>query len=62
MPLPKIEFFKDKKGEWRFNFKAGNGKIVAVSEGYKTKQGAINGARAVCEIAEIVKIEDPYFS
>jgi uncharacterized protein YegP (UPF0339 family) len=39
----KVEIFKDKKGEWRFRVKAGNNKIIAVSEGYKTKQGCKNG-------------------
>ena len=51
MRKPKITIFKDKKGEWRFNFKAANGKIVAASEGYKTYQGCKNGYMAVLETA-----------
>lgn len=34
----KIKIYKDKKGEWRFNIVAPNGRIVADSgEGYRTK-------------------------
>ena len=69
MRKPKITLFKDKKKQWRFNIKAANGKIVAVSESYKTKQGCINGYRSVVEVAQklltgefqetdIIKIED----
>ena len=38
-----IEIFKDKKGEFRFRVKARNGKIIATSEGYKTKRSCENG-------------------
>ena len=50
MRKPKITIFTDKRGEWRFNFKAKNGKIVAASEGYKTYQGCVNGYRAIIEM------------
>jgi uncharacterized protein YegP (UPF0339 family) len=50
---PKITLFKDKKGEWRFNFKAANGKIIASSEGYKTFAGCENGYMAVLEMAKL---------
>lgn len=34
-----FEIYKDKKGEWRWRFKAANHKIIATSsEGYSTKQ------------------------
>ena len=36
---PKFEVFIDKAGEFRFHLKAGNGEIIAVSEGYKAKDG-----------------------
>lgn len=45
--MSKFVIYKDKKGEWRFNLKARNGKIIAISEGYKKRDGAINGAIAV---------------
>ncbi len=38
-----IEIFKDKKKEFRFRVKARNGKIIAQSEGYKTKKGCERG-------------------
>lgn len=53
MGEPKFEVYKDNRGEWRWKFKASNGKIIAVSsEGYINKQD--------CEHAiEIVKREAP---
>ena len=34
----KVEFYKDRKGEWRWRAKARNGKILADSaEGYKRR-------------------------
>jgi hypothetical protein len=33
----KFEIIKDKRGEYRFHLKAGNGEIIATSEGYQTK-------------------------
>ena len=54
----KFVVFKDKKNEWRFNLKAGNGRVIAVSEGYKKKEGAINGAVSVMLNAEKAMIVD----
>jgi hypothetical protein len=39
--------YKDYKGEYRWRLKANNGEIVADSEGYITKQSAINSANWV---------------
>lgn len=39
----KFEYFKDRRGEWRFNGVARNHKVVCSSEGYKTKRGMMNG-------------------
>ncbi len=36
----KVELFKDRKKQWRFRIKAGNGQIVAQSEGYTRKHNA----------------------
>ncbi|MDO4581805.1 MAG: DUF1508 domain-containing protein [Bacillota bacterium] len=44
---PKFEVYKDKKGEFRFRLKAGNGEIVAASEGYKTKASAMKGVESM---------------
>jgi uncharacterized protein YegP (UPF0339 family) len=49
--MNKFEVKKDKRGEWRWNLRSNNSKIVAVSEGYKTKQGCLNGIRSVKRIA-----------
>jgi uncharacterized protein YegP (UPF0339 family) len=43
----KFEIFKDKKGEFRFRLKAGNGQIILASEGYKAKSGCENGIESV---------------
>lgn len=44
---PKYEIFTDAAGEFRFRLKASNGEIIAASEGYETKEGALNGVEAV---------------
>ena len=44
---PKYEVYTDKAGETRFRLKAGNGQIIAVSEGYKTKKSALNGINSI---------------
>ncbi len=43
----KFEWFKDKKDEFRFRLKAGNGQIIAVSEAYETKESCLNGIESV---------------
>lgn len=57
--MGKVKIFKDKRGEWRFNFVANNGKIVAISEGYKQKASikiALNSIKDIC-YDEDVEIE-----
>lgn len=44
---PKFEMYQDKAGEFRFRLKARNGQIIAVSEGYTSKAGCINGMESV---------------
>ena len=42
----KITIYKDMMGEWRWNLKAKNHKVIADSgEGYKTKWGCKRAAR-----------------
>lgn len=43
----KFDLYKDKAGEYRFRLKAGNGQIILVSEGYKSKESANNGIESV---------------
>lgn len=44
---PKFEMYADKSGEFRFRLKARNGEVIAVSEGYKTKDSCLNGIASV---------------
>lgn len=46
------ELFEGKDSQWYWNLKAGNGEIIASSEGYTTKQAAKNGIRSVKENAD----------
>lgn len=43
----KFEVYVDEAGEYRFNLKAGNGEIIASSEGYESKAGCLKGIRSV---------------
>jgi uncharacterized protein YegP (UPF0339 family) len=43
----KFEWYKDKKGKFRFRLKAGNGQIIAQSEAYETKDSCLNGIESV---------------
>ncbi|MBO5281034.1 MAG: YegP family protein [Clostridia bacterium] len=44
---PKFEIYNDKAGEFRFRLKAKNGEIIAVSEGYASKDSCENGIESV---------------
>ena len=44
---PKYQVFYDKSCGYRFHLNAKNGEIIAVSEGYETKDGCMNGIKAV---------------
>lgn len=55
----KFELYTDKSGEYRFRLKAGNGEVIAVSEGYSSKSGALNGIDSVrrnAADAEVVEV------
>ena len=45
--MGRYELWKDKADEWRFNLLAGNGQVIAVSEGYSSKQAAKNGIKSI---------------
>ena len=51
MAQGKIVIYRDTAGEWRFRFVAGNGQIVAASEGYKSKRACLKGIAAVVRVA-----------
>jgi uncharacterized protein len=54
----KFEIFKDKGGEFRFNLKAGNGEVIASSEGYASKASAQNGIESVKKNAADATVVD----
>lgn len=56
MPEPVFEWYKDKAGKFRFRLKAANGEVIAVSEGYASKDGCVNGIESVKKNAPIAKI------
>jgi uncharacterized protein YegP (UPF0339 family) len=49
----KFEIYKDKKGEFRYRLKAGNGEIILTGEGYKTKAGVKNGIASIQKNAAV---------
>lgn len=48
----------DKKGEFRFVLKAGNGEVIAMSEGYAAKSSALNGIESVRKNAADATVVD----
>lgn len=55
----KFELYTDKSGEYRFRLKAGNGEVIAISEGYSSKSGALSGIESVrrnAADAEVVEV------
>ncbi len=47
MMTGEFEIYEDSAYEWRWRLKAKNSKIIAVSEGYSTKQGCVKGIKSV---------------
>ncbi len=54
---PKYQIFYDAKCGYRFHLTARNGELIAQSEGYQNKEGAINGINAVRKSCD-AEIED----
>jgi uncharacterized protein YegP (UPF0339 family) len=54
----KFELYEDKSGGFRFRLKAGNGEVIATSESYKTKAGALNGIESIKTNAPDANIDD----
>lgn len=56
-----FELWVDKGGDYRFNLKAGNGQVIATSQGYASKASALNGIESIkknapdAAVVEIVK-------
>lgn len=54
----KFEIYKDARGEFRFRFKASNGEIMFISEGYKQKASAESAIASIQKNAPAAKIDD----
>jgi len=54
----KFEIYKDKKNEFRFRLKAGNGEVIAVGESYPDKKSILKGIASIVKNAPIAKIDD----
>jgi len=54
--MPKFEVYKDQGGQHRWRLKAGNGEIVAISEGYTTRSSAKQSAQKVKDWADNASI------
>jgi len=53
-----FEIILDAANKFRFHLKAGNGQIIAVSQGYGAKESAISGIDSIKKNAPIAKIAD----
>ncbi|MDD5043142.1 MAG: DUF1508 domain-containing protein [Patescibacteria group bacterium] len=58
MVNPRFVIYKDRVGYYRWYLQALNGEKVAASEGYSSKQVAINSAHRVKQIAYSADIVD----
>ena len=54
----KFELYQDKRGEYRFRLKAGNGQVIATGEGYTTKKACMNGIESIRKNAPEAKLDD----
>lgn len=58
--LEKVEFYRDRKKQWRWRFRAINGKIIAASsEGYR-RPGAARKAFKLVRPSNITDARPPY--
>jgi len=54
----KFHVYLDHAKEFRFRLLASNGEIIAVGEGYKTKNSCLKGIQSIQKNAPIAVIED----
>ena len=54
----KFEVYQDKRGEYRFRLKAGNGQVIAIGEGYTTKKACLNGIASIRKNAPNATVVD----
>jgi uncharacterized protein YegP (UPF0339 family) len=57
--MAEFELYKDNAGQYRWRFRASNGRIVADSaEGYVSRDGAENGIQIVKREAPLARTQD----
>ena len=54
----KFEVYQDKKKQYRFRLKAGNGQVIATGEAYTTKKACLNGVESIRKNAPDAKLDD----
>ena len=52
-----FEVYQDSKDEYRFRLKAANGEVIAVSEGYSSRDACLKGVDSVKRSAPEAKIK-----
>jgi uncharacterized protein len=55
---PKVRYWQDAAGEWRYQLRAGNGEIIAHGEGHATKRDAQRAFERVAALAPDATPED----
>jgi uncharacterized protein YegP (UPF0339 family) len=58
MAKAQFELYVDNAGKYRFRLRAPNNEIIAVSEAYKSKDGALNGINSVRKNAPEAILQD----
>lgn len=48
---PRVDFYEDEAGEWRWRLRGANGEIVATGEGHRDKQDARRAFDRIPELA-----------
>jgi len=54
----KFEIYKDKAGEFRVRFRAGNGEVMFATEGYASKSSAKNAIASIQKNGPDAEIDD----
>ena len=54
----KFEIYKDKSGEFRVRFRAGNGEVMFATEGYASKASAKNAIASIQKNGPDAEIDD----
>ena len=56
--MPYFKVYRDRADEYRWQLVAANGEIMAVSEGYTSKQNAMYSASRLWEVARDARVID----